>query len=69
MEKSTPEEAKKLIEDAFTKYTANDFDFDSLPLETRLDVEAAFRIIGPNLDFSDSEMAKFRTKNLISIGF
>ena len=69
MEKTTPEDAQKFIDEAFAKYKAGDFDFEKVPLEDRLDVEAAFRIANPEMDFAHGELAKFRTKNLISIGF
>jgi hypothetical protein len=69
MEKNILEESQKLINEAFAKYKAGDFDFENVPLEDRLDLEAAFRLVDPEMDFKNSGLVKFRTKNLISIGF
>jgi len=69
MEKNTSEDAQKIIDDSFAKYKAGDFDFENVPMEDRLDLEAAFRIVNPEMDFKNSDLVKFRTKNLISIGF
>jgi hypothetical protein len=65
---SAKKEAFSKVKEAYKKYQAGEYDLDTVPYEDRVDLEIDFRMADELVPVEDSDLTKFRKKNMLSIG-